>query len=49
MEKGRHSQLDKQGAGWGDALRAGQDLYGLSFRFYNSNILKHPRHHLSTQ
>ena len=34
----------EQGAARGNALRAGQDLYGLSVRFYKSNIFERTRH-----
>ena len=36
----KHSQLDEQAAGWDEPLRAGQDLYGLYFRPYNSHIFE---------
>lgn len=33
---------------WDDAIHAGQDLYGLSFRPYNASILKYPHYYLIT-
>jgi hypothetical protein len=30
----------------GDALRTGENLYGLSFRFYNTSIMKRPYNRL---
>ena len=40
----KHSKLNEQGAGWGEALQAGQDLYGLPYRLSNFSILKHTQY-----